>query len=437
MKLTRHVRSLLTAARPLRSVPTRAPLAPADVVILVLNWSNRVCTLECLESLERAQLDGARVLMVDNGSTDGSVEAVRARFPAFEVLALPENRGFAGGNNAGTAHALAQGAGAVLLLNNDTRVAPDFLGPLLEVLNFNPRAAAVSSAIMRLEAPEVLQEAFFEIYFGFGIIRRRGVNALPGEGFDRVQSVDAAIGCSLLVRGEAIREIGMLDETYFAYHEEVDWCYRAGKAGWLIFFQPYSRVWHHYSKSTDVSRPRSSRRWNRTRGAELPNTLAVAWNPVRTYLGARNSIRFIRAHAGIFRKAYFAASTLYNIPLEYLAVVLDREEELKLGLLTYRKALAWYCLEETGAPPEVLRGTRRATLGQWARALVHAPRILFRALPREIERARGEGLTAQVEACARGHWDGIRDRPVPLEELGLRRRAAAATPPAPAARAAR
>jgi hypothetical protein len=263
------------------------------------------------------------------------------------------------------------------------------------------------------------------------------VNALPGEGFDRVQSVDAAIGCSLLVRGEAIREIGMLDETYFAYHEEVDWCYRAGKAGWLIFFQPYSRVWHHYSKSTDVSRPASSRRWNRTRGAELPNTLAVAWNPVRTYLGARNSIRFIRAHAGIVRKLYFAVSTLYNIPLEYLAVVLDREEELKLGLLTYRKALGWYCLEETGAPPEVLRGQRRATLGQSVRALVHAPRILFRSLPREIARARREGLTAQVEACARGHWDGIRDRPVPLEELGLRRRAAAVPPATPVARAAR
>src|SRR4029077_7374663 len=136
---------------------------------------------------------------------------------------LPENRGYAGGNNAGIADALGRGAGAVLLLNNDTRVAPDFLGPLLEGLNNNPRAAAVSSAIMRLDSPEVLQEAYFEIYFGFGIIRRRGVNALPGEGYDVVKRVDAAIGCSLLVRAEALRRVGSLEESYFAYHEEVDW----------------------------------------------------------------------------------------------------------------------------------------------------------------------------------------------------------------------
>jgi hypothetical protein len=420
MKLTTHVRALLAAVRPPRPVPARAPLAPPDVTVLVLNWSNRACTLECLASLEQARLDGAHVLVVDNGSTDGSVEAVRSHFPRIEVLALPENRGFAGGNNAGIARALVGGAGAVLLLNNDTRVAPDFLAPLLEVLNASGQAAAVSSAIMRLEAPAVLQEAYFEIYFGFGIIRRRGVNALPGEGYDVVRSVDAAIGCSLLIRGEALREIGPLDESYFAYHEEVDWCFRARRAGWLIFYQPYSRVWHHYSKSTDVARPRSSRRWNRARGEELPNPLAVPWNPVRAYLGARNSIRFIRAHASIPRKLYFAASTLYNLPLEFLAVVLEREEELKLGLLTYRKALRWYCLEETGAPPEVLRGQRRPTPAQWARAAVGAPRVLLRALPREIARAHREGLTTQIEACIRGHWDGLLDRPVPLERLGLR-----------------
>jgi len=420
MKLRKRVRSLLAALRTLPPLPQRRPLTPGDVTIIVLNWNNRGVTLECLESLERAELNGASILVVDNGSTDGSADAVRARFPGVRVLPLPENRGYAGGNNAGIVDALAYGTGAVLLLNNDTQVAADFLAPLLGVFNRYSRAAAVSSAIMRLEKPEVLQEAYFDIYFGFGLIRRRGVNALPGEGYDRVRSVDAAIGCSLLVRAEALREVGQLDESYFAYHEEVDWCYRARKAGWRIFYQPYSRVFHHFSKSTDVARPRSSRRWNRTRGEELPNPLPVPWNPVRTYLGARNSIRFIRAHASARRKLYFLLSTAYNIPLEFLAVVLEREEELKLGLLTYRKALAWYCLEESGAPPEVVRGQRRASFRHWLRTLAMAPTILLDALPREIERARREGLTAQVEACVRGHWDGLLDRPVPLERLGLR-----------------
>ena len=102
--------------------------------------------------------------------------------------------------------------------------------------------------------------------------------------------------------------------------------------------------------------------------------------------------------------------------------MLEREEELKLGLLTYRRALAWYCLEETGAPPEVLRGRARPTLRQAWRALAGAPRVLFGLLPAEVRRARQDGLTAQVDACIRGHWDAVRDRPVPLEELGLRPR---------------
>ena len=420
MPLRKHLGSLLAALRPRRRGAPPPPIGPADVRILVLNWNNRDVTLACLESLARARLDGAGVIVVDNGSTDGSVESVQARFPEVRIVALPENRGYAGGNNAGTRAALEEGAGAVLLLNNDTEVAPDFLEPLLDVLNTKPSAAAVSSAIMRLEMPDVLQEAYFEIYFGFGIIRRRGVNALPGEGFDQVKAVDAAIGCSILVRAVALGEVGLLEESYFAYHEEVDWCWRARKRGWQIYYQPYSRVWHHFSKSTDVRRPGVARRWNRTRAAELPNPLPVPWNPVRTYLGARNSVRFIRRNANLLRKIYFACSTLYAIPLELLAVVLEREEELKLGLLTYRRALLWFCVEDSGVTPG-----RRPTAGEVRRALARAPVALFRSLPREIRRARAAGLTAQVEACARGHWDGLLDRPVPLEALGLRRPAAA------------
>ena len=112
------------------------------------------------------------------------------------------------------------------------------------------------------------------------------------------------------VRAEALRSVGPLDESYFAYHEEVDWCFRARAAGWRIYYQPFSRVWHHFSKSTDVRRPPSSRKWNRSRGEELPNPLPVAWNPVRTYLGARNSVRFVRAHGAVLQKLRFVLSTL-------------------------------------------------------------------------------------------------------------------------------
>ncbi len=384
-----------------------------DVAILVLNWNKRDVTLACLNSLAKAELGGATVWMIDNGSTDGSVEAIRAARPEVRIVALPQNLGYAGGNNAGTRAALEAGARAVLLLNNDTEVAPDFLEPLLDILNGNPLAAGVSSAVMRLDSPEVLQEAWCDLHWGFGLARHLGVNALPGQGFDQPRRVDAAIGCSLLVAADALERVGLLDESYFAYHEEIDWCLRARKAGYALYYQPYSRVYHHYSKSTDVARPARTPRT--TRGESLPNPIPLQWNPIRTYLGARNSVRFIRNHAGPLRTLKFAGSTAYNIPLELLAVVVDREEELHLGLLTYRGVLARYCLEAAG-----WAGKGRPPLGAALRAIARAPLTLLRDLPRDVRAARAAGHTAQVEACLEGHWDGVRNRPLPLERLGLR-----------------
>jgi hypothetical protein len=126
-------------------------------------------------------------------------------------------------------------------------------------------------------------------------------------------------------------------------------------------------------------------------------------------------VRFIRRHAGPLRMLAYAASTAYNIPLELLAIVVDREEELHLGLLTYRGALGRYCLEAVGWT----RG-RPPSTGEVARAVIRAPLSLLGDLPRDVRRARAEGHTAQVEACIRGHWDGIRGRPLPLAQLGLR-----------------
>src|SRR5512143_3495530 len=172
------------------------------IAIVVLNWNQRDATVACLDSLARADLQGAEVFVVDNGSRDGSVEALRARLPAERLVLLPENRGYAGGNNAGMRAALEAGAELVLLLNNDTTVSPDFLLPLLWALNENPRAAAVCSAVHRADRPEVLfaeREA----------VKLRGVNCLPGAGFGARREVEVAVGCSLLLRAEALRAVGL------------------------------------------------------------------------------------------------------------------------------------------------------------------------------------------------------------------------------------
>src|SRR5262249_61273050 len=97
--------------------------------------------------------------------------------------------------------------------------------------------AGGSSAIMRRARPEMLALAYSELRFDRRcVVQLVGVNALPSEGFDRRCEIEVAVACSLLLRGEALREIGLLDEAYFAYHEDVDWCMRARRAGWVLVF---------------------------------------------------------------------------------------------------------------------------------------------------------------------------------------------------------
>jgi hypothetical protein len=222
------------------------------------------------------------------------------------------------------------------------------------------------------------------------------------------------VGSFLLLRATALRRIGLLDEAYFAYHEEVDWCRRAQRAGLSVMYQPFARLWHRGSSSTaPLSRPPARRA--RRDGPQLPNPIPLSWNPVRTYLGARNSVRFVRRHGSWWHKLYFVLSSLYAIPLDLLAVTMGREEEVKIGSWSYHRALALYCLEQ-----ETADGAAPPTVRTRLRALWHAPRHLFVSLPADVRRAHAEGATAEVVECVRGLRDGYHDRPLPLERLGLR-----------------
>ena len=386
----------------------------AETTIVVLNWRRADETSRCLESLARADLAGARVLVVDNGSGDGSAERIQQRFPTQRVLTLPENCGYAGGNNAGIRAALADGARAVLLLNNDTEVGRDFLSPLLWSLNSDPRAAAVSSAILRMDHPELLDVAYLSLYWGHGIVRHHGVNALPGEGFQTRCDVDVAIGCSVLLSAEALRVLGPFNEDYFAYHEEVDWCTRARRAGFRILYQPLSRVWHGGSKSTDhLAQPLAAARAIAS-GPQLPMPIPLSWNPVRTYLGARNTVRFVRLNGTWRQRAYFWLHSAYAVPLEALAAVMRQETALKIGAWSYRRALRVYAGGAAGAQPE----PRPPQLGLGD--LLVLPRVLLWTLPHDARAAYREGRLAQIVELLRGLRDGALNRPLPLARLRLR-----------------
>jgi hypothetical protein len=214
---------------------------------LVLNWNRREDTLACLGSLVRMEAPGVahRVLLVDNGSQDDSVAAVWRVFPAVEVLALPQNRGYARGMNAGLCRALAAGAQWTLLVNNDAVVAPDLLARLLAAAS--PPGVGISTpTIFRWDDPSA-------VWPSAGWRRRltlaafdttaRPPSPLPYD-------VDWATGCCLLVRRAVWQEVGLFDEGFPFYYEDHDLCLRARAAGWRILHVPAAWAWHRVSAST-------------------------------------------------------------------------------------------------------------------------------------------------------------------------------------------
>jgi GT2 family glycosyltransferase len=386
---------------------------PSRVTIVVLNWNKKDETLSCLGSLEQADLGGASILMVDNGSKDDSLAAIRDRFPTVQTLALTENRGYAGGNNAGIRVALARGAEGVLLLNNDTRVAPDFLRALLWTFDIHPDAGAVSSAIHRMDRPEMLDVAHSEVRFGQReAVQIRGVNALPGDGFGERREVEVAIGCSLLLSASALRTVGLFDEEYFAYHEDVDWCLRARKAGFRIFYEPFSRVFHRGSASTASIEKRPQEK--DLAYPDLPNAEPLPWNPVSTYLGARNLVRLLRTHATGAERRSFLLSCVYEIPLELGAILVGRVGWMRLGRFGYGDFVRLFFIERHDSVrrlPAIVRAPCLAIL---------FPVDLLWALPRAIVRARRDGRIRQWTEQLRGFRDGVWHAPLPLDRLGLR-----------------
>jgi GT2 family glycosyltransferase len=191
-----------------------------------------------------------RTLVVDNASTDGSPERVREAFPGVELLVLAENRRFAGGNNEGLRRALDGGADAVMLLNNDVVADPKLIEKLLAALDEQPQAGAAAPLIYFAPPTD-------RIWYGGGRCRpwlahssHRGLRDRDHGQYRSIKDTGYLTGCCLLATAEAWRKVGLLDERYFIYAEDADWCLRARAAGFRLLFVPTARLWHRVSASS-------------------------------------------------------------------------------------------------------------------------------------------------------------------------------------------
>jgi len=211
------------------------------VTAIVPSWNGR----EMLD-LILPTLVGSKVLVVDNGSTDGSVEHVRERYPWVELLALPANVGFAPAVNAGIA--AAGDVEYVALLNNDMTVEPGCLDALVAALDAHPEAGSATAKMLMLREPGVVDGAGDTLTW-FGGPWRRG-HGTPDDGrWDEPGEVLSACGGAALYRRTVLDAIGPFDDTFFAYLEDVDWGVRAQLQGWRCRYVP-SAVVHHLGGAT-------------------------------------------------------------------------------------------------------------------------------------------------------------------------------------------
>ena len=219
------------------------------VTAVLVNWNGRDVTLDCLRSLREVGYRPFHTIVVDNGSTDGSVSAIRSEFPDVEVLPQSENLRFAGGNNVGIRRALEKGTEFVLLLNNDTVVEPNFVDALVRRMDTGRQSGIVAPKIFYYDMPDRLWFAGGEISFWTGTMKHRGIRERDCGQYEVATGIDYATGCCILVRAAAIVPVGLLDESYYMYGEDADWSMRFRKAGYAIWYEPAAKIWHKVSVS--------------------------------------------------------------------------------------------------------------------------------------------------------------------------------------------
>ncbi len=221
-----------------------------SVSVVVLNWNGLADTRECLHSLQAARYPAMRVIVVDNGSRDDEATTLERELGGFiEVLRLPENRGFAAGANAGIRRALEAGTDYVLLLNNDTVVAPEFLQALVDTAGEVPNLAAVCPRTHFYDRPRTIYSTGGEVSLWRGVATQVGRGQEDRGQFERLKRRGYADGVCMLIPAEALATVGLLDEQYFAYWEETDWCVRAAERGLHCYYAPQSLIWHKAERS--------------------------------------------------------------------------------------------------------------------------------------------------------------------------------------------
>lgn len=215
-----------------------------NVFIVIPNWNGADLIAECLESLG-GQSQKQKLVVVDNGSVDESVKIIEKKYPGVELLKKNKNHGFAGGVNIGIRYALNNGADAIALFNNDAVADKHWLKKLVEQIDKEKSVGIVTSKLMLDDRKHI--DSTGDFYSIWGMPFPRGRNHFDEGQYDTTEAVFAASGGASLYRAEMLRDIGLFDEDFFAYYEDVDISFRAQLAGWNVVYEPTAVAYHRLS----------------------------------------------------------------------------------------------------------------------------------------------------------------------------------------------
>lgn len=241
------------------------------IYVVVVNWNRCQDTLECLDSLSHLTYPNFRLLVVDNGSNDGSVQAITQRFPTVELLTTPCNLGFSVGYNLGIRHALGQGSDFVLVLNNDTVVDSRLLDELVKYASLD--VGVLAPKIYYYHKPNCIWSVGGQRHPLTLEMTDKGTGQLDRGQWAQVQERDYLVGCALLIRCEVFERVGFFDERFFAYYEDMDFCLRTKQSGYRLLLVPQARVWHKVAATSGGSN-----------------------SPAERYGMAKGSVLFFRKH---------------------------------------------------------------------------------------------------------------------------------------------
>jgi len=271
------------------------------VYIIVVNWNGLEDTLECLTSLRNINYPKYNIIVVDNGSMNNEAGTIKEIYQEIELIENVENEGFVIANNQGIELAMEKGAEYILLLNNDTTVKSDFLEILVKYAEQENDVGIISPKILYYNSETIWSMGGMNSCLGFGVMVGKGKNS---KQYNTIIEPDFISGCAMLIKREAVEDIGLLDPVYFAYSEDADYSYRAKRAGYKIKVIPDSIIWHKKGASAGIKGSKK----------KISNLQAYLWPRNSIVFGMKNLTGY-KKYSFIFGQ--FSFRFFYHFVIEF------------------------------------------------------------------------------------------------------------------------